>query len=443
MILLKATDKGRRTKDLLVSFEFTARKLVYGGDALGHHEGRTVLVPRALPGERLEVEEVRTAKGVTRARPLRVLASAPERVDPPCPYFGRCGGCQYQHLSYDHQPLWKREILRETLRRIGKITWDNEIRVHAAGPWNYRNQAEIKVSRKSDGPTELGFFEAESHHLVPVETCLILSPRLNALLAELRRDEWSGALARCREIVILADDADAKVMMTLGGDFTANDGEALAERCLARLDGVTSVSVECDRGMRTFGEPAISYRVGEFRYRVSPGAFFQASRFLLSQLVEAVTGGASGSLALDLYAGVGLLTLPLAQSFSQVVGVEGNKNAAADLEANARAHHLENVRAAGVSAYDFLRRFAQAGPDLAVLDPPRVGVGRPTLELLGRIRPARIHYVSCHPPTLARDLAYLAELGYGVNSIELFDFFPQTAHIECLARLTRSDRANS
>lgn len=443
MILLKATDQARRTEDLLVSFEFTARKLVYGGDALGHHEGRTVFVPRALPGERLEVEEVRTAKGVTRARPLRVLASAPERVDPPCAYFGRCGGCQYQHLNYEHQPLWKREILHETLRRIGKITWDNEIRVHAAEPWNYRNQAELKVSRKSGGSTELGFFEAESHCLVPVDTCLILSPRLNALLAELRRDEWWEPLAGCREIVMLADDADAKVMMALGGDFAPQDGEALAERCLARLDGVVSVSVECGRGMRTFGEPAISYRVGGFRYRVSPGAFFQASRFLLSQLVEAVTGGVSGSLALDLYAGVGLLTLPLARSFSQVVGVEGNKNAAADLEANARAHHLENVRAAGVSAYDFLRRFAQAGPDLAVLDPPRAGVGRPTLELLGRLRPARIHYVSCHPPTLARDLAHLAELGYAVNSIELFDFFPQTAHIECLARLTRSDGANS
>ena len=114
-----------------MSFEFTAQKLVYGGDALGHYQGRTVLVPRALPGERLEVEEVRFAKGVLHARPLRVINSASERVAPPCPYFGRCGGCQYQHLANQPQREWKREILRETLRRIGRITWDGEIPVHA------------------------------------------------------------------------------------------------------------------------------------------------------------------------------------------------------------------------------------------------------------------------------------------------------------------------
>jgi len=119
-----------------VSFEFSAEKLVYGGEALGHHQGRAVLVPRALPGERIQVEELRTAKGVVRARPLRILSAAPERVDPPCPYFGRCGGCQYQHLSPENQTAAKREILRETLRRIGKIVWNSEIRVHTAQPWN-------------------------------------------------------------------------------------------------------------------------------------------------------------------------------------------------------------------------------------------------------------------------------------------------------------------
>src|SRR5712692_4841544 len=146
-------------------FEFAPHKLVYGGDALGHHQGRTVLVPRALPGERLEVEEVRTAKGVVRARPLRVLAPAPERVEPPCPYFGRCGGCQYQHFSPERQTAAKSEILRETLRRIGRISWDAEIPARTAHPWNYRNQAQLKVARQEDGQAVLGFFEAESHRL--------------------------------------------------------------------------------------------------------------------------------------------------------------------------------------------------------------------------------------------------------------------------------------
>lgn len=428
--------------DFAVPFEFSPQKLVYGGEALGHYRGRPVLAPRALPGERLEVEAVRTAKGVVHARPLRVLAAAPERVEPPCPYFGRCGGCQYQHLRMDHQATTKKEILRETLRRIGKIFWNAEIPIHAAHPWNYRNQAQLKVALQPDGRVTLGFFEAESHRLYAVDVCLILSPRLNAFLGKLRDADWSPRLAGCREIELLADDRDEQVMLTLRGSLIPEEGQALAEDFLARLPGLVSVAIECGREPRVFGKPALEYRVGEFRYRISPGAFFQASRFLLDELVAAVTAEESGSLALDLFAGVGLLTLPLARRFTQVVGVEAHPRAAADLAANAAAHGLNNVRAVAETGFDFSRRFAGPEPDLVVLDPPRAGVGPGTLKFLAACRPRRISYVSCHPPTLARDLGYLLAQGYRLNSIELFDFFPQTFHIESLARLTRGGRTS-
>lgn len=432
-------------------FELIPQKLVYGGDALGHHEGRPVLVPRSLPGERLEVEAVRTAKGVVHARPLRVLAAAPERVEPPCPYFGRCGGCHYQHLTPEHQTAAKREILRETLRRIGKIDWKAEIPVHAAHPWNYRNQAQFKVARQPDGQITLGFFEAESHRLFPVDVCLILSPRLNAILGELRGAAWSQRLDDCREIEALADDQDERVMLTLRGSFDPIKGEALARDMLQRLSGVVSVAIERGREARVFGQPTLAYRVGEFPYQISPGSFFQASRFLLAELVAAVTGEESDSsgvavsdqrtLALDLFAGVGLFTLPLARRFTQVVGVEADPKSAADLAANAAACALKNVRAVTETAFDFLRRFAQTEPDLVVLDPPRAGVAVGTLKFLAGLRPRSIRYVSCHPPTLGRDLGTILARGYRLNSIELFDFFPQTFHVESLARLARSDLA--
>jgi 23S rRNA (uracil1939-C5)-methyltransferase len=425
-----------------MSFEFTPQKLVYGGDALGHHQGRTVLVPRALPGEQLEVEEVRTAKGVTHARPLRVIGAAPERVEPPCPYFGCCGGCQYQHLNYESQTVWKREILRETLRRIGKIRWESEIPMHTAAPWNYRNQAQFKVAR-AGGRAELGFYEAESHRLVPVEVCGILSPRLNAALSELRGGSWQRLLVECSEIEMAANDTDEKLMLIFKGGFDAQQAKDLAKECQRLIPGAETVAVEHNSKLRIYGAPALKYRVGDYLYRLSPGSFFQSSRFLASELVAAVEGGQAGSLALDLFAGVGLFTLPLAQKFLHVVGVEGNPAAAADLEANALDHGFRNIRAVGASAYDFLRRFAQAAPDLVVMDPPRAGVGARTLELLGRIAPARVHYVSCHPPTLARDLAALTHLGYRVISVEMFDFFPHTAHIECLTQLMKSSRADS
>ncbi len=416
-------------------FEFTPQKLVYGGDALGHHSGRVILVPRTLPGERVEVEEVRKAKGVVHARPLRVLAAAPERIEAPCPYFGQCGGCQYQHLSPENQTAAKREILRETLRRIGKINWESEIPVHAANPWNYRNQAQIKVAVQTDGGVALGFYEAESHRLAPIDACLILSPRLNAILSDLRQPEWSARLVGCREIEMLADDRDERVMLTFRGAVNPQDAEALANVSLGRLPGVASVALDTGQGWRVIGEPAVQYQVGDFKYRVSPSSFFQASRFLLPEFVTAATAVERGAFALDLFAGVGLLTLPLARQFEQVAGVEAHAPAARDLIANAEAHTLQNVRAVSETAFDFLRRYARTEPDLVVLDPPRAGVGSQTLKFIATLRPRRIHYVSCHPPTMARDLGLLTTHGYAVSSIEMFDFFPQTFHIESIAKL--------
>ncbi len=420
-----------------MAFTFTAQKLVYGGAALGHYEGRPVLVPRVLPGEQAEVEQLRVAKGVIRAQPLRILEASPERVEPPCPYFGRCGGCHYQHFSAERQVAAKVEILRETLRRIGKIAWDRPILTFSASPWSYRNQAQFKLRRAADGSVEIGFYEQESHRLLAIEACLILSPGLNAVLAELRKPEWSSRLADCREVELLADHHDRKVAVTLRADSPLEAAEGFAKDLLANLPGAVCVAVESGGQWRGFGAPALEYAVGEFRYRVSPGAFFQASRFLLPELVTAVTGAESGCLALDLFAGVGLFTLPLARKFAQVVGVEADVRAAADLMENASRHGFANVQSVAMSVHEFLRRFAQRQPELAVLDPPRTGVDVAALKLLCALRPQRIHYVSCGPPALARDLGYLVVHGYDIISVELFDFFPQTYHLESLVRLER------
>ena len=418
-------------------FEFSPVKLVYGGDALGFQDGRTILSPRVLPGERAEVEEVRRQKGVVHARPLRIVDPSPARIEPLCPYFGRCGGCQYQHLSYPDQITAKVEILRETLRRLGQVQWDAPIPAHSGSAWNYRNQAQLKVGAASDGTPALGFFEAESNRLVPIDACPILSPRLNALLAILRNEPWISELAIAQEVELLSDNRDERVMLTLFGNWSSQKAESLGSKCLAELNGVTTVAIAQDSNVKIFGEPHLTYRVGEFEYRISPTAFFQSARFLLPELVTAITAGTSGDTAIDLYAGVGLFTLPLAPHFEQVTAVEAHPQAAADLARNARAVAGRNIRTMAGTAFDFLRRCAQMEPDLVVMDPPRAGVGMPTLKLLLALRPRRLHYVSCSPPTLARDLGYLLKHGYAIDSLELFDCFPQTFHIESLARLSR------
>ena len=253
----------------------------------------------------------------------------------------------------------------------------------------------------------------------------------------LRSEPWISALANSREVEILADDRDEKVMLTLAGSWDAQEAEALAHRCLAELPSVATVAITGDASVRVFGEPHLTYHVGDFAYRVSPTAFFQSARALLSDLVAAVNGKESGAVAIDLFAGVGLFSLPLAMRFEQVIAVEAHPQAAADLAANLRTVPGKKIRAVAGSAFDFLRRCAQMDPDLVVMDPPRAGVGAATLKLLLALRPKRLHYVSCSPPTLARDLGFLLQHGYRLESLELFDCFPQTYHIESLARLSR------
>jgi 23S rRNA (uracil1939-C5)-methyltransferase len=457
-------------------FELVPQKLVYGGAALGHHAGRPVLVPYALPGERVEVESVRDAKGMVYARLLQVLDPGPARVAAPCPYFGRCGGCHYQHLDATRQLEIKREILRETLRRVGHIDWQGEIGVHASEPWHYRNQVQLKIR---PGPAEstdaenagsgVGFFAADSHHLVAIDACPISSPRLNGVIAELSRPEWAARLAGWSEVELRTDDRDERVVLTFLGaaaDLEQQALERLAGECMSLLPGAAGVAFEApgareapsrgqSRGQargqnrasrrppsewRAFGNATLTYRVGEFDYRISPGSFFQSSRFLLPDLVAAVTAGvrAPSGLGLDLYAGVGLFTVPLARAFGQVAAVEASALAAADLAANLRSHGAANARATHSTAAGFLRRYAQSAPDLVVLDPPRAGAEGETLRRLAALGPAEIRYVSCHPPTLARDLAALVQHAYAIEQVELFDLFPQTFHIETVVTLRKA-----
>jgi len=453
-------------------FELVTQKMLYGGAALGHHAGHPVLVPYAMPGERVQVETARVAKGMVHARLLQVLEPSPQRIAAACPYFGRCGGCHYQHLDAARQLEIKRDILRETLRRVGHIDWQGEIAAHAAESWGYRNQVRLKIGRSdaaNGAPTRpaaahIGFFAADSHELVPIDHCPISSPRLNRVIQELARSEWPAKLGGRSEVELRADGADEHVVITFRSavaDSIEQSTERLANECLRDLPGVLGVAFDRagatdgprpgrDRGRghirrrpqrpsttRVFGDTKLTYRVGSFDYRVSPGAFFQASRLLLPEFVSAVTADlarASG-LAIDLYAGVGLFTLPMTGLFREVVGVEASHEAAADLAANLRRHGSTNARAVRSTAADFLRRYAQAAPDLVVLDPPRAGAEGETLRRLAAVRPTQIRYVSCHPPTLARDLAALIQRGYAIERIDLFDLFPQTFHIETVVRL--------
>ena len=423
--------------------EVTIEKLIYGGDGLAHHDGATVFVPYVIPGEVVSIETTERKKKFVRGRTERVVSPSPERALPPCPHFLVCGGCHYQHIPYPSQLRYKEEILRETLRRIGKIDWKGSVTAHSASPLNYRNRAQWKVRATNDGAAlEIGYFRAETSALVPIETCPILSPRLEETLNAIRALIAGAALPpSLREVEAFADSTDQNTLLTLSFAQMPPAAANLAAAIRSAIPWAASVLFQTvsQSRMELSGPGHIEYEVNGYAFRVSHFSFFQVNRFLAGEMAAAVAAAAGeGTLAVDLFAGVGLFSLPLAHSFKRVVAVESNPVAARDCEANAAANRERagTLEIREADSLEFLRRFRET-PDCVVLDPPRAGLSPEGAARIAKLAPPRIIYLSCEPSTLARDLASFTADGYDVASIDFFDLFPQTFHIETLVNLQR------
>jgi 23S rRNA (uracil1939-C5)-methyltransferase len=426
--------------------EITIEKLIYGGEGLAHHDGSTVFVPFVLPAERVTAAPVEQKKKFIRARVERVLEPSPERASARCPHFGVCGGCDYQHIPYEAQLKFKTEILRETLRRIGRVEWPGEIATHASPPWAYRNRAQWKVRPLGEdgaGGMGIGYFRANSTALCAVEDCAILSPLLLKTLLALRAGAAAGMLPReLREIEAFAGGDDSKFLITATFAGFPPRAQELVDKLRGILPEIESLLFHdpTRERMELDGPGYVECEAAGTTYRVGHFSFFQVNRFLAGELARVVAEDeADGKLAFDLFAGVGLFSVPLAKRFARVIAVESNPAAARDLEANtsgrvARSGRVIEVRSADVE--QFLAKLKEK-PELVVLDPPRAGLTPGIVKHLARIAPARITYVSCDPPTLARDLGSFAKAGYDISSVHLFDLFPQTFHMETVVGLRR------
>ena len=382
---------------------------MYGGAALARLDGRVTLTPFALPGERIRATAEREKPGLIHARALAVLEPSPERVTPPCPVFGRCGGCHYQHAGYEFQLAAKRAILAEELRRLGKIE-PPEVAVVSAEPWAYRNRAQVHLEKG-----KLGYREARSHKLCAIDQCPIASPRINealmALSAMLRDRRWPRFI---RSIEIFTDERQVQLNVL---ETDRPVAQRFFDWCAEAIPGLVP--------------GALDY---QDRFRVSRNSFFQVNRFLTDKLVEVALAGAAGETALDLYAGVGLFSLELARRFHQVTAVESGAPAAADLAFNAERAGLTNLRAERGTAEAYLEALGRA-PEFVLLDPPRAGLGKAVVSRLMALRPPALALVSCDPATLARDLAALLASSYRIETMTLIDLFPQTYHLETVVRL--------
>ena len=443
----------------------TIEKLIYGGDGLSHlladdhGRGKAVFVPFVLAGENIEATVTEQKPGFARARADSIVEASRHRIQPGCPYFARCGGCHYQHASYDHQLESKKEILRETLRRMAKLELPFDIEVHPSPPWNYRNRSRLQV-RVSPTFTA-GYFKMASHELLGVEECPISSPLINRGIASLWQSGRAGKVPDgVREIEFFANAADTELLVEVNCARTARRAAVRSwaedwRSSLSEFAGVVAFR-EPNPGDRksgaqeilvTAGAAFLMYETQRAAYRVSAGSFFQTNRYLIDELVKIVTAGQSGELALDLYAGAGLFSTALAGDFHHVFSVEMSQTSSADLAYN----QPPNGEVVQATAEQYLARAEnpqKAGkdavvsnevhkPDLVIVDPPRSGLGERVAQRLAKLGTPRICYVSCDPATLARDLVPLLAADYRVEKVHLVDLFPQTYHMESVVHLVR------
>lgn len=381
-----------------MSLEVEIERILPGGYGLAHAEGKTVFVSLAAPGDRLRVRVERQQGNVLFASIEEILSASPVRIEPPCPYFGRCGGCDFQQLAYEDQLAAKAEIIRDCLQRIARLDAVPEIVVTASPrDWRYRMRAMWQIDQNE---RTIGYYERGSRRVCDVVDCAVLMPELQETLERVRATEWHEFPSDLKHLEVVAGE----------------NGVSLAPE------------------FAEFETRELELAIGDERYSYNAEAFFQINPALLAPLIEFALADVSGDSAIDLYCGVGLFTLPLARRFKQVIGVESNANATRFAKRNVARARLENARVITAGVAEWFRG-RTLHPDFLLLDPPRAGAESSVIKGILDFRAPRVTYVSCDPATLARDLKKLIAGGYAIEALRAFDLFPQTHHVETVVRL--------
>jgi 23S rRNA (uracil1939-C5)-methyltransferase len=385
---------------------FTVRieSLVFGGAGLTRLEdGRVMFVLYAAPGELVEATVEHAHADYLEAVATTIIEPSPERVTPRCELFGECGGCQLQHMAYPAQLAAKEAIVREQMRRIAHLD-ESIVRpiVGAENPWGYRNHLRFSTGKMYG---DVGFISRRGRGLLKVESCPIADPFVNELLPSLQ-----GKGAGMHQVQVR---------------HNAGTGDFLINPVVAGLD--------VESGQKSYVE-----ELGGRRFQVSAAAFFQVNSAQAEQMVRLVGEAlpASGRVLVDAFAGVGTFAAIFADRFERVIAIEESNSAARDSLVNLEGLPSVEMRAGKVE--DILP-LLELRPDAILLDPPRPGCAPGVLNAIAEFRPTAVVYVSCNPATLARDLRILVDAGYVVEQVTPLDMFPQTGHIECVARLTLGD----
>lgn len=391
------------------SVEVTPLRWAHGGETVARIDGKALFVPDTLPGERIRARVTVEKQSWSRGELVEVLEASPSRVEAPCPAFGSCGGCQWQHVEYETQATAKRQIIVDQLEHLGGMASPIvRTTVSPGPPFGYRNRMAFRVDGGSPAMYRRG-----SHDNVPIPDCLLLVPALVDLYGRL------GDMQGVAEFTLRAGTRTGDVLVAIRGRVPAQAG---------------SWGAAVMKGRRpVIGRPYLYEEVAGIRLRVSGRSFFQVNTDGAEALVELVTEALDPSgdeTLLDGYAGVGLFSATVGRRAGSIISVESDRHAVPDLDKNL----------AGLDARIVHGRFEEgvnAGWDVAVVDPPRAGLGVRGVEVVTSAKPRAVAYVSCDPASLARDVRHFETSGYDCRLVTPVDMFPQTFHVESVAAFVR------
>ncbi len=449
-----------------MKFEIEITSLAYGGRGIGRLEdGKVVFVPFTAPGDVAEVELTKEKGGFSEARLLSLKKKSPMRREPLCPVFTKCGGCQWQHIKYEEQVKWKGEIFKETLRRIGGVNLNSnpegaspsagvlmDAPLSAAEEFEYRSRAGFHIR---DG--KWGFFETSSNKIVEIDECPLLRPEINATFKELKDIGLSNFFHTVDIALDLSSQDEAKTVASFFSESRL--GKRLKTdlvRAISKVKALKGFEINFRRRgargqgqvLHTEGDVSTTYKIGSLTFTAETGVFTQVNPAQNENLVEKVLSYSElreRENLLDLFSGIGNLTLPLAKGAAHALGADIDGRAIKRAKENKKINDIVNAdftrcqAGGGKGAYEeVLKILAKEKPAVVILDPPRGGAPEATKAIV-ESAPLRVIYVSCNPATLARDSSVLIKGGYKLVKAGIIDLFPQTYHLEGVLSFVRCD----
>jgi 23S rRNA (uracil1939-C5)-methyltransferase len=421
--------------------DITIEKIAFGGDGIGRYKNFPVFVCGVVPGDTVRVRLTHILKDMCRGEIIEFTSRSSNRVQPRCPYFGECGGCQFQNLVYTAQLKMKEVMASDIFSKIGGV--DTRVRSVIGSPesYEYRIRTRLQASATKSN-IQIGYFAEKSNRCIPIDQCPLLTKPLNNILKHLPElMPHPGTAPVPQEIHLHMSTENNSCAIHFSGSDTIFDIESIYNSSMRKSLPVTGVSSGCDSNYQYIGNDVLTHKTGRYVFDINTSSFFQINHFLHKKLIDQVimlSSPSPGDTVLDLYSGCGFFSLPMAPFVQSVIGVDSNAQAIDCANRNSLRMNLSNSRFVVSDDKTFFqlpdimnKRFS-----LVITDPPRKGLSSEAINGLLKLKPAKLMYISCDPATLARDLRKLCDGDFRVRVIQPIDLFPHTYHLECLVFLT-------